>query len=315
MPDMEYWKQRARDAEAKLKDLGGKAKAGGKRAIDAGKAKIGIDNDEPILPQITEPAGRAVDAGKRAIDMGKVKAGNAASDILGKGKDTARRGVDMGLSAGGANLDEPLLPQITEPAGRAVDTARRGVDMGLTMGGANLDEPLLPQAADAVSGLGGPLGKAGGAIKEGAGDLKNLFLDKMLGTSGGQPPHMYQGAPPAPPTAPSPYGGDQTSAPSAPSMYGTGNETVGQQPPPNAPSMYGTGTEPNPQPSMYGSGTEQPAPYMYGAPPPTMMQRGGQVMNQGRHAIQNAPEHMERALQAAEEAYRRTLEQLRGGGQ
>jgi hypothetical protein len=304
MPDMEYWKQRARDAENKLielghkgvdkaKDLTSKGVAGGKRAIDMSKAKVGIDNDEPILPQIGGAAKSATN-----------KAGAAVSD---------------------------------SPVGTAAAGARRGVDMGLTMGGANLDEPLLPQAADAVSGLGGaarPTLDAGaraigkgidavgdtvtktipGAIAGGAGDLKNLFLDKMLGQSGGQPPHMYQGAPDAPPSAPSPYGGDQTTAPQAPSMYGTGQETVGQQPPPNAPSMYGTGTEPNPQPSMYGTGQEA-QPYMYNNQPPTVMQRGGNAVNQGRHMMQNAPEHMERALKAAEDAYHRTLEHLRGGGQ
>jgi len=300
MPDMEYWKQRARDAEQKLLDLGhkgvDKAKdltGKGKRALDMGKAKIGIDNDEPILPQIGGAAKSATS-----------KAGAAVSD---------------------------------SPVGTGAAGVRRGVDMGLTMGGANLDEPLLPQAADAVSGLGGPTldagaraigkgidavgdtvtktipnaaGKAGAAIAGAGGDLKNLFLDKMLGQSGGQAPHMYQGAPDAPPAAPSPYGGDQSQVPSAPSMYGTGQETVGQQPPPNAPSMYGTGQEPNPQPSMYGSGQEA-QPYMYNNQPPTVMQRGGQVMNQGKHMMQNAPEQMERALQAAEEAYRRIM----GGGQ
>jgi hypothetical protein len=305
MPDIEYWKQRARDAENKLLEMGGKAKDGAKRAVDYGKAKVGIDNDEPILPQITEPAGRAVDAARRGMDKGKVKAGNALDDVLdkgrdvlGKGRDAARRGGDMGATAAGRDLEVPLSDQIGEPAGRAVDATRRGVDMGLTRAGADLNEPLMPQAADAVSGLGG---KAASAISGGAGDLKNLFLDKVLGQ---QSPYMYQGAPPAPPAGPAMYG-DQ-SAPSAPSMYGTGQETVGQQPPPNAPSMYGTGQEPIPQPSMYGSGQEA-QPYMYNNQPPTMMQRGGDMVNQGRHAIQNSPEAMERALKAAEDAFNRAM--------
>src|SRR3954463_6272435 len=101
MPDMEYWKQRARDAENKLLELGHK----------------GVDK---------------------------------AKDLTGKARDGTKRGVDMGLTKGGANLDEPLLPQITEPLGRGVDAARRGVDKGLTKGGANLDEPLLPQIGAAA---------------------------------------------------------------------------------------------------------------------------------------------------------------------
>jgi hypothetical protein len=261
MPDMEYWKQRARDAEQKLLDLGHK----------------GVDKAKDLT--------------------GKAK------DNLSLGKDAARRGIDMGKAKAGINLDEPLLPQAGAAAKAPLDAAAPYVGKGIDAAGDAITKDVPALA-----------GKAGSAIAGGAGDLKNMFLDKMLGTSGGQDPYMYQGSPPTPPTAPAPYVGDQTSAPSAPSMYGTGQEQVGQQPPPNAPSMYGTGTEPNPQPSMYGTGQEA-QPYMYNNEPPSMMQRGGQVMNQGRHMMNNTPEHMERALKAAEDAYHRTLEHLRGGGQ
>lgn len=262
MADLEHWKQRARDAEAKLKELGHTAVDATKRGVDMGKAKVGIDAEAPIKDQVREGVGKAVDATKRGVDMGKAKVreevGDMADFFKGVGPGV-RRGVDKALTKGGANLDEPLVPQITEPAGRAVDTVRRNLDEDLTGDGFNLNEPLRPQAREM--------------------DMQSLFLDNVMGP-GKPPPHMYQGAPPAPAGA---------------SMY-------------EAPQLQ------RPQP---GQGMEPPAmppgqnPSMYDAPPPSMMQAGRQAMQQGGRAGGQAMEH---ALRAAEEAFNSVMQRYGGGG-
>ena len=262
MPDIEYWKQRARDAEQKLLDMGGKAKEGAKSAIEKGKARVGIDANEPTLPQLMPaPVGRAVDKTRELVGKGKDKAADLidkGAAALDQGAAGARRGVDMGRTMAGENLDEPLLPQL--PGGGAVQSG-------------------LGRAADAVSGLGG-------AAKEGAGDLKNLFLDKVLGTSGGQPPYMYQGAPAAPPSSPSMY--DQGTPPAPPPSYMYND--------PN-PAMTVGPTSANPQPWL-NEQPPQPPPHMYQGATPDAPQSMYNVPDQGA---------MERALKAAEDAFNRAM--------
>jgi hypothetical protein len=137
--DLEYWKQRAMEAEQALKDGAGTAVDATKRAVDYGKAAVGIDNDEPLGPQITEPVGKA--------------AGDLKSLFLDKlvpGGDPALQRPQPGQSAEppAPSLSRPQPGQRAEPPGnmeRALKAAEEAFNSVMKGGG---------NAADAAQGMG-----------------------------------------------------------------------------------------------------------------------------------------------------------------
>ena len=159
--DLEYWKQRAIEAEQALKDAGGTALDATKRAVDMGKAKMGIDLESPLSDQITEPVGQAASQAGDAISS---KAGDLKTLFLdtlvppkldrpqpGQTQEPAPR---LNRPQPGQRADAPgnmeqalkaaeeAFNSVMKGAGGYADSAARGVGKGIDAVGDTLTAPF-----------------------------------------------------------------------------------------------------------------------------------------------------------------------------